>query len=52
MTFGGIWSCQRRELRPIHFGGGSGAKGSGGKDGAGEYEMVSNGDVEVGEGRT
>ena len=53
MTIGGIWSCRWRELRPISFGGGSGVtgKGGGGKDGAGEYEMVSNGDVEIGEGR-
>lgn len=24
MTFGGIWACQWRELRPIVFGGGAG----------------------------
>lgn len=26
MTFIGVWACQWRELRPINFGGGSGAR--------------------------
>lgn len=51
MVVGGVWSCRWRELRPINFGGGSGVTKGGGKDGAGEYEMVVNGDVEAGEGR-
>lgn len=33
----GVWSCQKRELRPIKFGGGAGA---GVERGRGEYEMV------------
>ena len=46
MTVGGVWSCRRRELRPISFGtgadpgGGGGKAEGGGEGGQGEYEMV------------